>query len=1848
MVKIENNNNELKLIDGTCFVIKNNKNILAINNHYQLQSDEIIIANSSTKMIFKKDGIEQVIDQPVSTCSMLSADGLKIVSLKHGIDFNHDGIKNTPFSDNDISAIQNAILTGQDPTKLFEATAAGDVGLNGSSATASFITINYDNDSMLAKAGFDTAYEPSVKKSHIEDGGSISYSKLDAGVTITTIGGDNVINENESHSKVPVTGTVDGDVKVGDTVTITVDGKAVGTATVESHNGKLTWTANVDGSVLDNATIDNVTATVTTHDEAGHSATATDDHIYTVDTDIAAAITITSIATDGVINADEAHNKVPVTGTVGADVKVGDTVTVVVDGQTVATTKVVEQDGKLTWTAEVDGSVLDGATADSVTATVTTTDDAGNSATATDDHPYNVDTDIAAAITITSIATDGVINADEAHSKVPVTGTVGNDVKVGDTVTVVVDGHAVGTTKVVEHDGKLTWTAEVEGSALDGAKADSVTATVTTTDKAGNSATATDDHSYNIDTDIAAAITITSIATDGVINADEAHSKVPVTGTVGKDVKVGDTVTITVDGHAVGTTKVVEHDGKLTWTAEVEGSALDGAKADSVTATVTTTDKAGNSATATDVDPYGVDTKIAAAITITSIATDGVINADEAHSKVPVTGTVGKDVKVGDTVTITVDGHAVGTTKVVEHDGKLTWTAEVEGSALDGAKADSVTATVTTTDKAGNSATATDVDPYGVDTKIAAAITITSIATDGVINADEAHSKVPVTGTVGKDVKVGDTVTITVDGHAVGTTKVVEHDGKLTWTAEVDGSALDGATADSVTATVTTTDKAGNSATATDVHPYGVDTDIAAAITITSIATDNNVTGPDSEQSQAIIGTVGGDVKAGDSVTVTLDGKTLGTAEVQADKSWRLSVDGKVLLDANTDHVSATVTSRDTAGNSKTVTAEHDYTVDVNATIDINPITGDNKITQQEGHQKTIDVTGKVGGQAREGDEVTVTINGNKYVTHVQTDLTWIVAIAGIDILHAHKAIASVTTSYSSHNMTADADEPYKVDIGALVTIDSIADDNIVTQAEGKSTVTIKGSVGEDVKDGDTVTLTIDGQQFTGKAQDGHYQINVDGEALLKDSDRIVDASVTTTDGASHTASDTAEKAYQIDGLVIQGDNGDNTIMGTVGSDLLIGDLDPEKIEDKPTNVNFVIDTSGSMSTGRLLNLDSIHMEDAKTYQVFVNEGSRLTNADGTLLYAAYHQGDWVTVTHEQMAKGLQYDVYNTKDPIYISSSSGEHHTYKMTDFPSVFDMAKQAYEILIDDILASTSNKSILNFNVVTFYSKVGEDSSFHFDAKTNHFVDKSGTDIHDFLNTLTAGGGTEFEAPLERVSDHIRNDGDSRNIVYFLTDGKDNTGFSNSTDKSNYAGLKNAEVISIAVGPSGDGSQVAEIAKLGKDYNKGSAPSYSEVITNANELNDTFHNIGQHFMPGSDTIIGSDDNDVLVGDALNIKWMYDENLLDGQYQKPDEKKESTLPANIIKQYLADESHHGDVSKVLTSDINHFIADHLDKFGNNEYGGNDHLSGGKGHDILIGDGGNDTLNGGLGNDLLDGGFGNDNLSGGEGKDIFLWSENNFGTDVKPATDTIMDFEKGIDTIDLGDSLHVKNIQSLDDLNNHLNIVEQQDNTEIQIFDDHHKVVQNIILNGVSYNDLFGDNSLNMSNEDKLGSLLNNGNLKLSDNFGNQQDNTLVADKQGESLFGFDGHDILVAGQGNDILTGGNGSDMFTWHDTSLSTVSNTDTITDFELGKDKIDIRDLLSTENDNSQSDMNLLLDNVKASADDRGNITLNVDHGKQHIVLENINPQHDLGLADGVSSADIVSSLFNHNAFQVDNNH
>ncbi|PSV79411.1 T1SS-143 repeat domain-containing protein, partial [Photobacterium iliopiscarium] len=166
MVKNNNKIEEFKLVDGDSFILKPNQQPIPVTDLHALQTNEIIVTNRDAKFILIKDGVEQVVNLPCSSCSILTPDGVETVELDDRITFNGDAKEGTSFSIDDITALQNAILSGQDPTALFEApaagneSAAGNVGLNGSSATASFITINYDNNTVLAEAGFDTTYDP--------------------------------------------------------------------------------------------------------------------------------------------------------------------------------------------------------------------------------------------------------------------------------------------------------------------------------------------------------------------------------------------------------------------------------------------------------------------------------------------------------------------------------------------------------------------------------------------------------------------------------------------------------------------------------------------------------------------------------------------------------------------------------------------------------------------------------------------------------------------------------------------------------------------------------------------------------------------------------------------------------------------------------------------------------------------------------------------------------------------------------------------------------------------------------------------------------------------------------------------------------------------------------------------------------------------------------------------------------------------------------------------------------------------------------------------------------------------------------------------------------------------------------------------------------------------------------------------------------------------------------------------------------------------------------------------------------------------------------------------------------
>ncbi|EPN8224873.1 type I secretion C-terminal target domain-containing protein, partial [Vibrio alginolyticus] len=137
--------------------------------------------------------------------------------------------------------------------------------------------------------------------------------------------------------------------------------------------------------------------------------------------------------------------------------------------------------------------------------------------------------------------------------------------------------------------------------------------------------------------------------------------------------------------------------------------------------------------------------------------------------------------------------------------------------------------------------------------------------------------------------------------------------------------------------------------------------------------------------------------------------------------------------------------------------------------------------------------------------------------------------------------------------------------------------------------------------------------------------------------------------------------------------------------------------------------------------------------------------------------------------------------------------------------------------------------------------------------------------------------------------------------------------------------------------------------------------------------------------------------------------------------------------------------------------------------------------------------------------------------------------------------------------------------------------------------------------------------------------------------NGLVGD---DVINGLDGDDVILGGLGNDILTGGEGDDLFIFEQQFND--NDIDTITDFVIGTDKIDLTDIL--QDDSSPLTVDDFLAGMSA-VENNGNIELHIVEGgnEQTIILENIS-QSDLGLS-GASSSEIVSELFFRNVFNTD---
>ncbi|MBY6119126.1 calcium-binding protein [Mameliella alba] len=169
-----------------------------------------------------------------------------------------------------------------------------------------------------------------------------------------------------------------------------------------------------------------------------------------------------------------------------------------------------------------------------------------------------------------------------------------------------------------------------------------------------------------------------------------------------------------------------------------------------------------------------------------------------------------------------------------------------------------------------------------------------------------------------------------------------------------------------------------------------------------------------------------------------------------------------------------------------------------------------------------------------------------------------------------------------------------------------------------------------------------------------------------------------------------------------------------------------------------------------------------------------------------------------------------------------------------------------------------------------------------------------------------------------------------------------------------------------------------------------------------------------GSDTLVGGafrdefyggTENDVLVGrggdDVLNGEGG-DDMILAGD---GDDSATGDIGADTINGGAGNDTLLGGAREDVL--VGQDGADLLD--GGTE---NDTLDGGSGNDTLLGGGANDVLRGQEGRDVLQGGNGLDFLSGGPDADVFV-----FGTTIEMGIgalrDQILDFEKGLDLIDL-------------------------------------------------------------------------------------------------------------------------------------------------------------------------------------------------------------------------------------------
>ena len=876
-------------------------------------------------------------------------------------------------------------------------------------------------------------------------------------VAFSAISGDNILNAVEKGQGLSVNGT-SANLTEGTVVSVTLNGKNYTATTAADGSWSLTVPA-ADLAVLGEA---NYTLSAVATNAVGNSVSNTANLL--VDTALP-TVTLNTIAGDNVINAAEVAAGQTISGKV-ANAEAGNTVTVSIGGNTYTTT--VQSD--LTWSVNVPSNVLTALGNGDLTALASVTNGHGN--TGTGERDITIDANLP-GLRVDTVAGDDVINSIEHGQNLILTGS-SDGLAAGTTLTVTVNGKTYAASVLA--DG--SWSAAIPAADVGALAAGTVTVTVAGQSAAGNPVTISHDVTVDL---TAVAISIDAIATDDVINAAEKGADLVLSGST-SNVEENQSVTITFAGKTY--TAKVDADGN--WTATVPSADLAGLKDGDASVQVSVTNVNGNSASAGR--EYSVDAT-APTVTIDTVAGDNVINASEASAGVTLSGTT--TAEVGQTVSVTLGGKSY-TTQVQQ--GGI-WSVNVPGTDLSALADNGYTVQVSVNDAAGNPGSAgkaitLDTTPPTVSFNV--------VAGDDVINSVE-HGQAQIVSGTATGASVGDKLVITIGSNQYTTTV----DASGNWSVGVPASVISALTDGTVTLSATITDSAGNSSTQT--HDVVVNT-ASVALTVNTLSGDDVINASEAGSSLVINGS-SAQFASGTQVTVTLNGKSY-TATIQSDGSWTTTVpaaDVGALADGASYQVS--VSAQDSAGNSASAT--HSISVDTTApVVSIATLSGDDMLNAAEA-QQPLTVHGSSSAEA--GQTVTVTLGGKTYTATVAIDGTWTLDVPAADLAALSQGALTLTASVNdkagnngqtTHTLTVDTVAP-------TVTISTVADDDIVNNAEQLAGQTIRGTT--TAEQGQTVTVSFNGHSYQATVgADGSWSVFVPGRDFLglSDGDYTITASV--------------------------------------------------------------------------------------------------------------------------------------------------------------------------------------------------------------------------------------------------------------------------------------------------------------------------------------------------------------------------------------------------------------------------------------------------------------------------------------------------------------------------------------------------------------------------------------------------------------------------------------------------------------------------------------------------------------------------------------------------------------------